>query len=118
MPDGSQLASARTEYGGLSRESGGLYHGKSAAPCDVRPLFQDELVLGESYYFALDGLGRPVWPFRWRLLSKDRVLGQKWRLGAWSYSRELDALWSGLDDRWISAKREQVEHWIRRQGYA
>lgn len=118
MPDGSHAAGTRTEFSGFSSELGGLYHGKPAALRDVRPLAHDEQILGESYYFALDDLGRPVWPFRWRLLGEERVHGQKWRLGTWTYGRELDALWSGLDDRWISARREHVEHWIRRQGFA
>jgi hypothetical protein len=100
----------------LPREAGAIYTPGRRQPDAVRPLERHDAVVSESYFFALDAEGRPAWPFRHLHLATGRVFVQRWRLGRWIYSRDLDALWDGADDRWTETTRAAVDGWIGRSG--
>lgn len=107
---------ARPGIGPGAMDVGAFYAARASSPREVRPLDRRrDVVVGTAYHFAVDDLGRPAWPFRWLLLQDECVFAQRWSWGTWTYRRELDALWSGADDRWIATTLEQVDWWVGRQ---
>jgi hypothetical protein len=94
--------------------NGGVFARGGKEPETVRPPTAADEAAQTRYFFALDAEGRPAWPFRHRMLPGGQVFAQRWRLGSWIYSRELDGLWQGLDDAWVEATGPAVASWIER----
>lgn len=94
--------------------TGGVFARGGKEPQAVRPPTAADESAPTRYFFAMDSEGRPAWPFRHRLLPGGQVFAQRWRLGSWMYSRELDGFWQGLDDAWVEATGPSVASWIER----
>ena len=113
--DSRDRSSSRSEALDLGLSiNGGVYARGSKQPDAVRAPAPAERFTAIRYFFALDAEGRPAWPFRHAMLPGGRVFAQRWRLGSWVYSRELDELWQGVDDRWVEATAPAVASWIER----
>lgn len=94
--------------------AGAVYRAGETTPTEIRSLRETDQVLNAGYFFALDSEGRPAWPFRHFYLSGGSVFAQRWRLGEWTYSKELDLFRSLIDDRWIRSSDKAVSQWIER----
>jgi hypothetical protein len=93
---------------------GAVYRPGETEPAEIRPLGPDDQILNEGYFFALDAEGRLAWPFRHFYLSGGAIFAQRWRLGAWTYGKELDLFRAMTDDRWVPTSAQAAARWIDR----